>query len=474
MANARCVRSFAPYLVAALLLGCTADHSGGLTDGTPPTSSQRPTPALRDPASCEPDQAGFSCSTLTVPLDHADPQGPGLDLSVAVQDTPSDEIRHRPVLLFLTGGPGQPGVSYAARFSRMMAPVLNRYRLVMFDQRGTGSTALNCPTLQQQMAETDLIPPTKAAVEECSTILGDTRGDYSTAQTVRDIDWLRRALGVKTIAIDGVSYGTYVAENYAMTFPHRVDHLVLDSVVPHVITPAGSMQLASFRAVRRVLPMVCKEQACTTDPVADLAWLVRHRGDGPELLDVLAIASIIRPDLSFVPGMLHDARRGAAQELEGWLEGIASDVVHIDQFSQGLHAAALCADQNEPWGEPNVPLAARGAILDRLNHRLRPADTYPFDAHTATGNGLVQVCRWWGVIDPPPEPHGRDLPALPTLFLIGDHDLTTPLEWARQEVARSPGGHVLLVKGAGHSIQTRGDDYPGTMDRVFNFLTTGN
>jgi pimeloyl-ACP methyl ester carboxylesterase len=355
-----------------------------------------------------------------------------------------------------------------------MAPALSRYRLVMFDQRGTGNTALNCPALQEQMAETDLIPPTRAAVEECSTLLGKTRGDYSTAQTVRDVDWLRRALGVETIAIDGISYGTYVAENYALTFPDHVDHLVLDSVVPHVITPAGSMQLASFRAVRRVLPMVCKERACTTDPVADLAWLVRHRGDGPELLDVLAIASIIRPDLSFVPQMLHQARAGNDQQLEGWLRGIASDVVPVEQFSQGLHAAALCADQNEPWGEPDVPLAAREATLDRLNKQLATAQTYPFDAHTATGNGLVQVCRWWGITEPPPEPRQRNLPPVPTLFLIGDHDLTTPLEWARQEVARSPDGQMLLVKGAGHSIQPRGNEYPGIMDSVFAFLGTGS
>jgi pimeloyl-ACP methyl ester carboxylesterase len=460
-------------IAAALLTACTGGNTTEPVVDNPPTSTHRPAPALHDTGSCEPGQAGFSCSTLTVPLDHADPQGPGLDLNIAVQDIPSSEAAKRPVLLFLTGGPGQPGVSFAAKTSRMMAPVLTRYRLVMIDQRGTGGTALNCPGLQEQMAETDLIPPTQAAVEECSTILGANRGDYSTAQTVHDLDWLRRALGVKTLAIDGISYGTYVAENYAMTFPHHVDHLVLDSVVPHVFTPAGSMQLASFRAVRRVLPMVCKEQACTTDPVSDLAWLVRHRGDGPELLDLLAITSIIRPDLAFVPRMLNQARLGDDRELEGWLQGISSDVVPIEQFSQGLHAAALCADQNEPWGGPDTPLAAREATLDRLVNELTPAQTYPFDARTATGNGFVQVCRWWGITKPPPEPRQRDLPPVPTLFLIGDHDLCTPLEWAHHEVVRSPHGQMLLVKGAGHSIQPRGEEFPGTMEMVFSFLGNG-
>jgi pimeloyl-ACP methyl ester carboxylesterase len=479
MATARGLRSLRGIplgltVAVALLAACTTGQTTGPVVDNPPTSTHRPAPALHDTGSCAPNQAGFACSTLTVPLDHADPEGTGLVLHVAVQDIPSGEAGQRPILLFLTGGPGQPGVSYAARTSRMMAPVLTRYRLVMIDQRGTGGTALNCPGLQQQMAETDLIPPTQTAVEECSSILGQNRGDFSTAQTVQDLDWLRRALGVKSLAIDGISYGTYVAENYAMTFPHHVDHLVLDSVVPHVITPAGSMQLASFRAVRRVLPMVCKEQGCTTDPVADLAWLVRHRGNGPELLDLLAITSIIRPDLAFVPRMLHQARLGDDRELEGWLHGIASDVVPIDQFSQGLHAAALCADQDEPWGGPDTPLAAREATLDRLNSQLTTAQTYPFDTRTATGNGFVQVCRWWGVTQPPPEPRQRDLPPVPTLFLIGDHDLCTPLEWAHHEVDRSPDGQMVLVKGAGHSIQPRGEEFPGTMKKVFSFLGNGD
>jgi pimeloyl-ACP methyl ester carboxylesterase len=145
-------------------------------------------------------------------------------------------------------------------------------------------------------------------------------------------------------------------------------------------------------------------------------------------------------------------------------------VVPTDQFSQGLHAAALCADQNEPWGGPDTPLAVREATLDRLNSQLTPARTYPFDTNTATGNGFVQVCRWWGPTKPPPEPRQRDLPPVPTLFLVGDHDLCTPLEWAQHEVDRSPDGQLLLVSGAGHSIQPRGDEFPGTMQTVFSFL----
>ena len=47
-----------------------------------------------------------------------------------------------------------------------------------------------------------------------------------------DLEALRVALGADKLTLDGVSYGTFVAERYAMAHPDRVARLVLDSVVP--------------------------------------------------------------------------------------------------------------------------------------------------------------------------------------------------------------------------------------------------
>src|SRR5207302_10655711 len=44
---------------------------------------------------------------------------------------------------------------------------------------------------------------------------------YTTMDTVADIDMLRHALGARAIVLDGVSYGTYVAERYALAHPDR-------------------------------------------------------------------------------------------------------------------------------------------------------------------------------------------------------------------------------------------------------------
>ncbi len=43
---------------------------------------------------------------------------------------------------------------------------------------------------------------------------------------------------------------------------------------------------------------------------------------------------------------------------------------------------------------------------------------------------------------------------MPTLLLNGDRDLSTPLEWAREELRLAPRGKLVVVHGASHSIQT--------------------
>src|SRR5205814_5459525 len=102
-----------------------------------------------------PGQPGFTCSTLTVPLDH-DGRVPGtLDLQVATADNADAP---KGVLLFLTGGPGQGGVRFITRLATQRMPELAKdYRFVMLDQRGTGEFgALRCPGLQAQMGSSDI------------------------------------------------------------------------------------------------------------------------------------------------------------------------------------------------------------------------------------------------------------------------------------------------------------------------------
>jgi pimeloyl-ACP methyl ester carboxylesterase len=444
-------------MAVALLAGCSGSaHRGGEASQRPaPTGAPtRPAPAgtgLRDGHAC-PEAKEFTCATLTVPLDRAAPGGAALALRVAVESVPAAP---RGVLLVLTGGPGQGGVSFVPRLvGRLGKAVMAGYRLVMLDQRGTGSTALQCPQLQQAMGFSDLTPPPAAAVTACARTLGEKRRLYSTEDVVADLERLRRALRTDRLTLLGVSYGTFVAEHYALAHPDRTAALVLDSVVPH----GGIDPLAVdvMRASRRVLRAACRAAGCPGDPVADLATVVRRDGDGVALLDVLTTTSIVDPTYGEILPALHAAARGDRARLDTLVAAYRrGSQGPADQLSQGLHASALCSDLRFPWGDSSVPLAGREQRLQAAAGRLAAAQLAPFDRATATGNGLVRQCLPWPPVEPAGLPTGGNLPAVPVLLVAGDRDLSTPLEWARAEAERAPRGRLVVVEGAGHSVLSR-------------------
>ncbi|PZH06824.1 esterase [Streptomyces sp. NTH33] len=420
---------------------------------------------LSGAAAC-PGPKGFTCATLTVPLDHRGGVPGQLGLKVAMADNVKAP---KGVLVFLTGGPGQPGVPFVERLSKVLAPVLKDYRLVMFDQRGTGANALQCPQLQQEMGSSDLTPPTARAVTDCAAAIGPDRRFYSTGDTVADLESLRRALGVRQLTLDGVSYGSYTAERYALAHPQHVARLVLDSVVPQ--TGYDPMNRAALRAAPRVLTAACRATGCTTDPAADLAAVVDRYGNGVDVIDALTTWEFVDPDYAEMIDALHRATNGDPGLLRGLIAGVRQgSAASAEELSQGLHASTLCLDGRYPWGRADAPVAGREEALEKAGAELTPADYGPFDAATATGLGSMLSCLHWPRTPVPPlPPRHRRLPGVPVLLLGGDRDLSTPVEWLYDQKKLTPRAQVVVVPGAAHSVQSRAADDKGRQ-AVFDFL----
>jgi pimeloyl-ACP methyl ester carboxylesterase len=358
----------------------------------------------------------------------------------------------RGVLLVLSGGPGQPGLPLLDSFvSRALSAERSQFRIVVFDQRGTGAGALDCSAMQHQMGSSDLTSPGARAVRACARKLGAKRAFFGTDDVIADMDQLRQALGLDRWSLDGISYGTYVGERYGLAYPSHVSKLVLDSVVPQTGLFDGGV--VEFAAVKRVLGSVCG-RGC----VSDLAAVVRRDRLGPQLLDALTFDSIADPTYRTfwdVPAALRAARRGNRTLLNRFLA--AASTYQRDTpaaaLDQGLHASALCADWRYPWGTSAAPLAGRGAKLRAAVARIPAKRLYPFDVRTALDNGFVRQCLPWSPTAPTPSPRGKLL--VPTLLLNGDHDLSTPLAWAREEHRLTTRGKLVVVPGAGHSTQSR-------------------
>jgi pimeloyl-ACP methyl ester carboxylesterase len=448
-------------VLAVALVGCggSSDVPRATTTGPAPRA---PAPAARltDPRPC-PGADGFTCSTLRVPLDHGGRTPGSLDLRVAAADNAEAP---RGVLVVLTGGPGQGGAAFVPRVRGRLHALLGDYRLVMLDQRGTGSHALRCPALQRAVGTSDLTVPPRGTVEACARALGPDRRFYSTADTVADLEALRAALGAGKVTLDGTSYGTFVAERYAIAHPDRVARLVLDSVVP--AASLDGLEADGMHETARVLRLVCRAQHCPGDPAADLAAVARARHDGPQIDDTLVALSVGAPSFPGVLAALRAARRGDPAHLDRLVRTVhRAQSAPAGVLSQGLHAATLCADLRPPWDSSAAPLAGRQTVLRRAAAAVDPA---PYDRATVVGNGLIQTCLRW---PPTPAPPTRtaDLPPVPTLLLAGDRDLSTPLPWARAQRAHTPNGRLVVLKGSGHSVQS-GPRRPAALRVIRQFL----
>ncbi|WP_410662195.1 alpha/beta fold hydrolase [Amycolatopsis sp. lyj-84] len=440
-----------------LVLAAIVALSAGLAG---PATASASGPRLEDSRAC-PHDARFTCSTLTVPLDHRGRTPGTLKLQVA---TANNTNAPKGVLLFLTGGPGQPGVPFSTRVSDRMPEVFKDHRLVMIDQRGTGANALDCPELQAQVGSSDIEPPTRAAVDGCAAVLGTKARFYGSDSTIADLDLLRRALGARKMVVDGVSYGSLTAARYAVAHPRNVAKVILDSVLPHHATVGQSLYLQALKATARVLRSACaKPPACGSDPAEDLAWLVRNRDTaaGVALFDMIVTYEFVDPSYRDPSVMgtdlitaLRTARGGDTAKLDSLLRNLASGGDPLASFSSGLHAATLCADMRFPWGDAGTQGFVREPLLKLAEKRLSARETWPFSPAVATGQGFIQTCLPWPVEPPSSNPGGK-LPDVPVLLLNGDHDLSTPMEWAYEEAKVAPRGKVVIVEGAAHSIQNR-------------------
>ncbi|HEY4589699.1 MAG TPA: alpha/beta hydrolase, partial [Thermoanaerobaculia bacterium] len=187
--------------------------------------------------------AGQQCATLQVPLDYADPNGRKIAIAVSRVRAANPGSR-RGVLLLNPGGPGGPGLDLPALLAQLLPrSVLDRYDLIGFDPRFVGtSTPVSCGLSDEEafQAYVPLEQPggfaattalMRRVADECASAAGDLLPFATSANTARDMDQIRQALGEAKISYLGYSYGTYLGAVYAALFPDRTDRFILDSSV---------------------------------------------------------------------------------------------------------------------------------------------------------------------------------------------------------------------------------------------------
>jgi pimeloyl-ACP methyl ester carboxylesterase len=424
-------------------------------------------------APCEP--AGFQCGQLAVPLDRAGAV-PGT-VTLNVKRVVASSNPTATAVVALAGGPGQAAIPASTEFASILGPALATRDLLVYDQRGTGSSGrLTCPAFEHGV--TSVVD----AAAACANQLGAARGLYRTSDSVDDIEAIRVESGYQKLVLFGVSYGTKVALDYAAKYPANVESLVLDSVVP----PEGSdvLNVSTFKTMPRALGEMCSGGACnaiTTSVGHDLFNLVHKLGRKPisgtvntptghglkvrldqdGMLDIL-LAGDLNPTLrSELPGAMRSAIKDDTRPLlrlllrAKGLTGIPNARLQgplDDADSDALFLATRCEESAFPWDRNAAALErAKQAVNAAKAHRV--TDYQPFNYKVALRSEAVPVCVAWPNASPPPAPP-TPLPPVPTLILSGGFDLRTPREDAASVAVRIPGAQLVGVPFTGHSVVT--------------------
>lgn len=201
------------------------------------------------------DNPQLRCGSALVPLDYDAPNGAKIHLNMVKRpaDLPAQKIGS---LFVNPGGPGGSAADFADYAASVLgAPVRQHFDVIGIDPRGiAGSTVVSCET---QDGDPELPPPPREAfprserqVQEwlaydeavrqvCRTGGNAVLNHMTTADTARDMDLIRQAVGDPMLNYYGISYGTQLGSTYAAMFPGRVRSMVLDAVLDPVEWTSG-------------------------------------------------------------------------------------------------------------------------------------------------------------------------------------------------------------------------------------------
>jgi pimeloyl-ACP methyl ester carboxylesterase len=172
---------------------------------------------------------------LRVPLNHADPDG--AQIEIFARELRAADKRHdddRPCLLFLQGGPGGKSPR-PLRATGWIGAALDKYRVILLDQRGTGRSApVTAATMRGRSGQ------------EIADYLSYFRADA----IVADAEALRHMLiGDKPWDTLGQSYGGFVTLTYLSQAAHGLGTCFVTGGVPGMAATADDVYRLTFPRV---------------------------------------------------------------------------------------------------------------------------------------------------------------------------------------------------------------------------------
>lgn len=400
------------------------------------------------------DSLEAQCARFEVPEDRSRPDGRKLALNLAWLPPKQEGDAEPDPVFFLAGGPGQAAVETYPTLDAAFAEVRKHRGIVLVDQRGTGkSNVLSCVFDDEDESNAAAAHAMASACLKTLSAKADVTR-YTTSDAVADLDAVRAAIGAAQINLVGVSYGTRVAQQYAMRHPQHTRSIVLDSVVPNTLLLGNIFARNLDDALALQFALCSKAQACKGklgDPRAELDTLlarlraapvqVRYRdaSSGEMLEDTLTadtVAGLVRMYAympaagALLPKLIHEANQGRYENLMALAKMMSSDLK--DAMAMGMQLSVICSEDGD-------------GVVAR-----------PEDADTVLGNalsdGMAAMCKVWPKGKVPADFHAALATKVPALVLEGEFDPVTPPRYGAEVVRSLPNGRLLVLRGQGHNV----------------------
>jgi pimeloyl-ACP methyl ester carboxylesterase len=432
----------------------------------------------------------FTCVTLTIPLNHFDPQDQRTT-EVVFAILPATGER-KGMFVTATGGPGTAGLASADGYTAAFDPSIpEHFDIVFFDQRGVGlSGGLQCVDAVTKFysaswsavtpeEESALIETARKFSADCVTEMGDPEilPYLGTKQAVEDLEAFRQAMGDEKFWLYGESYGTQYAQTYAAAHPDRLAGLVLDGTVDLTL-PALEFYKQQAQAFSDVFAMtlaacneddLCAESMGGGDAVAAYDKLAARLKQSPLMFDFpLPSGGSAQREFTFsdLETVAADALYAETQRMI-FLRALATysqtedlaPLARLLYVSLGLDPETLDAIPDPTYSDAvYYGVECRDYSYESAEAYLRAgdeADSLPYFSSIFYGD---LPCAFWAYANKDsarPAPLTAD--GIPTLVLGAVADPATPVSNGRDVFSRLSDGYLVTQEGGPHIIFGRGD-----------------
>ena len=369
-------------------------------------------------------------------------------------------------IVFLAGGPGAPaiGMGQIPVYFRLFDRLREAADVILLDQRGTGMStpSLQCPTAsasappdvmasesktQQQLAKT---------IRSCADHLraqGIALAAYNINAVADDVDDLRQALALEKVSLLGLSFGTQLALATIRRHEAHVDRVVLagtqgpddNLLLPEtldLLLKKISRLAAEDAAVNKSVPdfaVIVEQLLNTFDKHPITLTVTDHRTRQPikVIVGKVALQAHLQRlsdgrSIPSMPAFYYTVTQRDYSLLTRWVEGIYNSL--SGSGNSAMPVAMSCSGGYSSERLARVQREAQASLVgNTINLQLTP-----------------DICRLVGNPDLGAAYRARIWSTVPTLFLSGTLDATTPPFQGEEVRWGFPNGVHLVVENAGH------------------------